>query len=156
MQARDYARALPLLQRAAQLAPHLGVLHSNLAVAHENTRDPERKLRVGYVSADFRTHAAALFLLPLFQHHDRSHVHVTCYSNVRRPDAVTAELRALVDEASLASNPTRLMLLRRSLRRNLEQSPLADAARFASALQQTCTELFERSRQGASSFNSHA
>lgn len=67
-------------------------------VQRENTRDLERKLRVGYVSPDFRMHPAALFLLPLFRHHDRSRVHVTCYSNVPRPDAVTAELRSLVDE----------------------------------------------------------
>ena len=67
-------------------------------VQHENTRDLERKLRVGYVSPDFRMHPAALFLLPLFRHHDRTRVHVTCYSNVHRPDAVTAELRSLVDE----------------------------------------------------------
>jgi protein O-GlcNAc transferase len=68
------------------------------SVQHENTRDLERKLRVGYVSPDFRMHPAVLFLLPLFRHHDRTRVHVTCYSNVHRPDAVTAELRSLVDE----------------------------------------------------------
>ena len=67
-------------------------------VQHANPRDPERQLRIGYVSPDFRMHPAASFLLPLFRHHDRGRVHVTCYSNVRRPDAVTAELRSLVDE----------------------------------------------------------
>jgi len=65
--------------------------------SHSNSRDPERKLRIGYVSADFRTHPVALFLLPLFRHHDRTRFEVFCYSNGRRPDAVTAELRELAD-----------------------------------------------------------
>lgn len=67
-------------------------------VEHPNERDSARGLRVGYVSADFRNHPAALFLRTLFRHHDRARVHAIGYSNVRRPDAMTAELRSLVDE----------------------------------------------------------
>jgi protein O-GlcNAc transferase len=46
-------------------------------------RDPERRLRVGYVGADaFRRHTAAVSLLPLIEAHDRSQVEVVCYSDV--------------------------------------------------------------------------
>jgi protein O-GlcNAc transferase len=71
---------------------------------HPKDREPARRLRVGYVSADFRNHPAALFLRPLFRHHDRTRVHVIAYSNARRPDAITAELRSLVDEWRDISN----------------------------------------------------
>ena len=65
---------------------------------HTNSREPERRLRVGYVSPDFREHPAALFLRPLFRHHDRTRAQLIAYSNVRRPDAVTQQLKSLVDD----------------------------------------------------------
>lgn len=57
-----------------------------------------RRLRVGYVSADFRLHPSALFVPPLLREHDREAVEVFCYSGVRRPDAITEQIRALADE----------------------------------------------------------
>jgi predicted O-linked N-acetylglucosamine transferase (SPINDLY family) len=59
-----------------------------------NQRDPARALRIGYVSADFLTHAVATFLEPLFAAHDRNAAIVHCYSGVRRADAVTQRLAA--------------------------------------------------------------
>jgi predicted O-linked N-acetylglucosamine transferase (SPINDLY family) len=64
---------------------------------HTNDRTPGRRLRVGYVSGDFRLHAAAMFLVPLLRSHDRQQVEVVCYSNVSRPDGLTQEMRALAD-----------------------------------------------------------
>jgi len=63
-----------------------------------NDRDPQRVLRVGYVSADFRRHSVAYFLKGLLASHDRERVRVYCYSNVERADAVTAEFQSLADE----------------------------------------------------------
>jgi protein O-GlcNAc transferase len=65
---------------------------------HDNDRDPDRRLRVGYVSRDFYDHAVSRFLPPLFRHHDRAACRIICYSDVSRPDAVTERLRACVDE----------------------------------------------------------
>lgn len=56
-----------------------------------------RRLRVGYVSADFREHCQALFMTPLLTHHDRSRFEIHAYSSVVRPDATTARLAACVD-----------------------------------------------------------
>lgn len=56
------------------------------------------KLRIGYVSPDFRLHPSALFVPPLLREHDRSAFHVVCYSNARRPDDITAKIRVLADE----------------------------------------------------------
>jgi predicted O-linked N-acetylglucosamine transferase (SPINDLY family) len=56
---------------------------------HNNTRDPNRKLRLGFVSPDFREHSVTHFLLPLFQNIDRSQFDLVCYSGVQRPDEFT-------------------------------------------------------------------
>lgn len=60
-------------------------------------RDPERRLRIGYLSPDFRDHVVGRNLLPLFKEHDRSKFEIVCYSGVLRPDALTAQFRALSD-----------------------------------------------------------
>ncbi len=64
---------------------------------HVNTRDPERRLRIGYVSADFRDHSVALFLWPLLAHHDKHELEVYCYYNNTLHDAVTASLQGYAD-----------------------------------------------------------
>lgn len=56
---------------------------------YANQTDGERRLRIGYVSPDFRSHALMRFFLPLLDHHDSSKVEITCYAEVPRPDAIT-------------------------------------------------------------------
>jgi predicted O-linked N-acetylglucosamine transferase (SPINDLY family) len=58
---------------------------------------PDRRLKIGYVSGDFRTHTAAGLIEVLLTHHDRNRVHVTCYPNVTRADETTQRLRRLAD-----------------------------------------------------------
>ncbi len=67
------------------------------AVPHIRSREPERRLKIGYVSADFRTHVLSYFVAPLLGGYDRERFHVTCYASVRREDAITARLRPLAD-----------------------------------------------------------
>jgi protein O-GlcNAc transferase len=64
---------------------------------HENAPEPERRLRVGYVSPDFREHSVARFVLPLFREHDRRQVEVVAYSDAPTPDTVTRLVRDHVD-----------------------------------------------------------
>lgn len=59
--------------------------------------EPERRLKVGYVSPDFREHACCYYLEPLIRAHDRAAVEVFCYAEVPLPDAVTARIRAGAD-----------------------------------------------------------
>jgi predicted O-linked N-acetylglucosamine transferase (SPINDLY family) len=61
---------------------------------HHNVPDPDRPLRIGYVSPDFRAHVAGYSVLPLISHHDRDRFAIFCYSSVRHPDAVTETIRA--------------------------------------------------------------
>ena len=64
---------------------------------HTNAADPTRRLRIGYVSADFRKHPVASFVEPLLTSHDRRAFDVVCYSNGGSPDEVTERLRKAAD-----------------------------------------------------------
>lgn len=78
-------------------------------VLHTNVPEPARRLRVGYVSADFRAHSVAFFVAPILALHDHSVVEVHCYSNHPSGDSVTAQLRRNADhwvEASGMSDDT--------------------------------------------------
>ncbi|MBV8165303.1 MAG: hypothetical protein JO021_00830, partial [Alphaproteobacteria bacterium] len=60
-------------------------------------RDADRRLRVGFVSADLYGHPVGRFLLPLLDHLDRAAFETTCYPSNRRSDPVTAQLMARAD-----------------------------------------------------------
>jgi protein O-GlcNAc transferase len=60
---------------------------------HANPRDPERRLRIGYVSPDFRNHVVGRNMLPVFRHYDRTQCDVFCYADLRAPDRLTEEFR---------------------------------------------------------------
>ena len=64
---------------------------------HGNVPQANRRLRIGYVSPDFRTHSVAFFIEPILAHRDREQVEVICYAEVSAPDATTTRLGALVD-----------------------------------------------------------
>lgn len=94
---------LPDMPPAELLAMHARVgkemvESAGATLAHDNRRDPERRLRIGYVSADLRMHSVGYFALPMLQHHDRSAVEVFCYADTTRPDEMTARAKSLADE----------------------------------------------------------
>ncbi len=64
---------------------------------HDNDRTPDRRLRVGYVSAHFRAHAVSFFSEPILALHDHAAFEIFCYSDVRKPDDTTARLRRFAD-----------------------------------------------------------
>jgi len=58
---------------------------------------PDRRLRVGYVSADFRRHSVAYTFEAIMGHHDPQAVEVFAYSNAARRDVVTERIAQTVD-----------------------------------------------------------
>ena len=64
---------------------------------HPNKRDLIRRLKVGYVSPDFRQHSVRSFLEPLLAHHDKRQVEVFAYAELSAEDAATACYRTYVD-----------------------------------------------------------
>ena len=75
---------------------------SQLRPPHECPGQPEphhpgRRIRIGYLSPDFRGHSVASFIEPILFHHDKSHWEIFCYANQGRGDATTERLRELAD-----------------------------------------------------------
>jgi predicted O-linked N-acetylglucosamine transferase (SPINDLY family) len=62
---------------------------------HDNPINPDRQLRLGYVSPDFRRHSVNFFAEPILARHDKNAFHITCYSDVARPDGETERIAAL-------------------------------------------------------------
>ncbi|EDY18047.1 TPR repeat-containing protein [Chthoniobacter flavus Ellin428] len=67
------------------------------AVRYSNEPDFHRRLRIGYVSPEFRDHVTGRNLWPLFKEHDRTAFEIFCYSGVVRPDGMTQQFRERVD-----------------------------------------------------------
>jgi protein O-GlcNAc transferase len=64
---------------------------------HANVRDPDKRLRVGFVSGDLRRHAVAYFIEPVWREFDRSRVELYAYANQIVEDATSQRLKPLVD-----------------------------------------------------------
>ncbi|MBK9130299.1 MAG: tetratricopeptide repeat protein [Gammaproteobacteria bacterium] len=64
---------------------------------HANDRDPRRRLKLGYVSADFCFHSVAYFFEGILAAHDRASFAITCYYNHNQHDAMSERLRAMAD-----------------------------------------------------------
>jgi protein O-GlcNAc transferase len=88
----DSAQILSENRRWAQMHEEKIPLPST---AYPNDRSPDRILRIGYVSPDFRTHCASCFLKPLLSHHDPKQVEVICYSGVTQADKITEAFKGI-------------------------------------------------------------
>ncbi len=120
-------QAIAEIGRAHQLAPERDDIHSNLlfilnySARHtpaellaEHRRFGERhvqpvaaplpdsawprRLRIGYVSPDFRSHVVASFMLPVLVRHDRERFDVYCYYTNSLADEVTEAIRGIADD----------------------------------------------------------
>jgi predicted O-linked N-acetylglucosamine transferase (SPINDLY family) len=76
-------------QQFAHNVPRFGHVDRNVASSG--------RLRVGYVSPNFREHCQAMYTVPLLEAHDRQRVEMFCYSDVAHPDAITARLKNSAD-----------------------------------------------------------
>lgn len=74
---------------------HFEAPHKRAWPVHRNPRDPERRLRIGVVSADLYDHVVASFLEPVLAAMDRGQFELYVYANTTRRDTVTARLTPL-------------------------------------------------------------
>ena len=63
------------------------------ATGHANSLEPARRLRIGYLSPDFRHHSAAYAFAPLILAHDPQNFEIYCYSNSPVSDDLTERFR---------------------------------------------------------------
>ncbi|MDX2130761.1 MAG: tetratricopeptide repeat protein [Planctomycetota bacterium] len=75
----------------------LVVAHAERLPAPNVDRTPGRRLRVGFLSPDFREHPVARFIAPVLRGLDRAQFEVVAYDVGHEPDGVTASLRTLAD-----------------------------------------------------------
>lgn len=86
-----------LFEEHRRWSRHFEVPLQSRIVPLTNDPNPDRKLRVGYVSSDLRQHSVAYFLLSLLENHDQEQVHVTAYSNSAAVDDITKRIQSSVD-----------------------------------------------------------
>ena len=102
---QQQARTLWWEQIGARLA-------ARAPLAHGNARDPQRRLKIGYVSSDFRSHSAAFAFRPVLQNHDKQQFEIICYSCSSSQDSVTDEFRVIADRWHDAGNWSDDMMLK--------------------------------------------
>lgn len=67
------------------------------ATGWRNSREPERRLRIGFVSSDFHDHPVARNLMPILSHLDRSAFEIFLYSANAASDGITGQIQGLAD-----------------------------------------------------------
>ena len=92
----DYDAQAILKEHRNRVGPLAGPLVTQNR-PHGNDRTPDRRLKVGFVSSDFRGHAVGYSLLPLFAHLDREKTEIVCYSGVKVADEISRGLQAFGD-----------------------------------------------------------
>ncbi|MFO0427468.1 MAG: tetratricopeptide repeat protein [Planctomyces sp.] len=93
---------VPELDREAVSELHrswgVAIENSVPAMSHRIYQDPEKRLRIGYLSPDFRNHATMKFFLPFLRMHNRTHFEILCYSETVRNDETTTVVQNLADQ----------------------------------------------------------
>jgi protein O-GlcNAc transferase len=104
---------LRMADRRAFNAMHCASLTA-AAEPHDNDRDPDRMLRIGYVSADFKNHSASVAFGPVIFGADRERFHLTLYdNNAERADQETTRFHDAADAVLGVSEMSDVELARR-------------------------------------------
>lgn len=97
MQNLHTCSAEELFQEHLAFAQHFETPLKPFWRTHPNSREPGRRLRVGYVSGDFRQHAVAYFIEPILACHDKSQFEIYGYHNSATFDSTTERIAAHID-----------------------------------------------------------
>jgi predicted O-linked N-acetylglucosamine transferase (SPINDLY family) len=71
--------------------------HLLAQATHDRPRDPNRRLRIGYVSPNFNRHSAASFIHVLLSNHDKTQCELFAYAEVSVEDEISKQLKNCVD-----------------------------------------------------------
>jgi predicted O-linked N-acetylglucosamine transferase (SPINDLY family) len=92
----DSDQASILSEARAWSARHVKAVTPNGSF-DSHDRSPERRLRIGYVSPDFKNHCQSFFTIPLLAHHDHDQFEIYCYSSTDKTDDRTELLVSYAD-----------------------------------------------------------
>jgi protein O-GlcNAc transferase len=91
----------PVLEECLRWNEHFAAPLPRGAHDHPHARDPNgepnRRLKIGYVSPDFRDHCQSLFTIPLLSQHDHAAFEIFCYASIKRPDDYTRRIAGYAD-----------------------------------------------------------
>jgi predicted O-linked N-acetylglucosamine transferase (SPINDLY family) len=93
----DKVSAAELFERHRAFGARLEAAVAPRFKDYAGAKDPQRRLRIGYVSSDFNWHPVAVFTIPLFERHDRAVCEVVGYYTGGKSDETTARIRASAD-----------------------------------------------------------
>lgn len=85
-----------VFQRHLDWAAHYEAPIAAVAQFDNRNRDPDRKLKVGYVSADFCAHPVGFLLRDVVRQHDKAHFEIHCFSAGVKSDSTTADISTAV------------------------------------------------------------
>ncbi|MBX3358546.1 MAG: hypothetical protein KF745_08960 [Phycisphaeraceae bacterium] len=89
----EHLAAPEVFQRHADYGRLLQTAHPTTPPPFRNSREPDRRLRIGIVSADLRTHSITFYIEAFMRHADRAAVEIVCYSTLNVEDSITARLK---------------------------------------------------------------
>jgi protein O-GlcNAc transferase len=69
-----------------------------LSMPHRNERTSDRRVKIGYVSPDFRRHSVNYFIEPVLASHHHDQFEIFCYSDAPKTDDATARLQRYADQ----------------------------------------------------------
>lgn len=92
-----------------------GIKHYRLDITHQKAFENSPKLRIGYLSADFKLHVVNYFISGQLSHYDKQHFEVVCYSNLAEAeeDEITAQYHGAVDKFVRVADMDNATLARR-------------------------------------------
>ena len=89
--------SLFIYQQHLEFEKQFGGLEIRVPLMAKVNKDAVERLRIGYVSGDFKSHSVAYFFEPLLQHHNANVVETFCYYNHKTVDDVTNRLMTLAE-----------------------------------------------------------
>lgn len=76
---------------------HFGIPYRDEWRMHGNSKNTNRRLKVGYISPDFHQHSVRHSLEPLLANHDRELMEVYAYAEISKEDMVTSRYKGCVE-----------------------------------------------------------
>ena len=89
----EHQTALALFEKTRRWAQIVMDSQTESAKAPMENPNPQRPLRIGFVSPDFREHSVRYFFLPLIENWGDSSIEVYCYAHIEKPDDITKRIK---------------------------------------------------------------
>jgi len=80
-----------------QYDEQFGLPHKNKWKPFAQPKNPHKKLKIGYVSPDFKKHSMQTFLLPILTHHDHKKFEIYAFAELKKEDSLSLQYKSYAD-----------------------------------------------------------